>query len=169
MSVTAAKNGVNYANSQRRPGWELQVEYGYPAEDNFLQPRDATIRAMISIDLPLFTGNRQDRMIAASKSDVTASQQDLDDWRREIKMRFESNVAVYNRAEERVKLYQGSVLPHSKQNTEATLNAYKAGVTDFDELIRARLTELESQLQYLMLNVERAKAQVELLYLAGID
>ena len=68
-----------------------------------------------------------------------------------------------------MQLYQGSVLPHSEQNTEATLNAYKSGVTDFNVLVRARLTELKSQLQFVKLNVERAKAQVELLYLAGVD
>ncbi|WP_455208792.1 TolC family protein [Kaarinaea lacus] len=169
MRVSAAENGVNYASSQLHPGWALNVQYGYRAEDNFGRPRDDLLSAMLTFDLPLFTGKRQDRMVAASKSDVVASKQDLDDWRREIRMRFEKSMAVYHRADERVQLYQGSVLPHSEQNTEATLNAYKAGVTDFNVLVRARLTELKSQLQYLKLNVERAKAQVELLYLAGID
>ena len=169
MRVNAAQNGVDYASSQLHPGWALQVQYGYRAEDNFGRPRDDFLSAMLTFDLPLFTGKRQDRMVAASKSDVIANKQELDDWRREIRMRYEKSMAVYNRADERVQLYQGYVLPHSEQNTEATLNAYKAGVTDFNVLVRARLTELNSQLQYLKLNVERAKAQVELLYIAGID
>ncbi|WP_455220993.1 TolC family protein [Kaarinaea lacus] len=169
MRVNAAENGVNYASSQLHPGWALQVQYGYRAEDNFGRPRDDFLSAMLTFDLPLFTDKRQDRMVAASKSDVVASRQELDDWRREFRMRFEKSMAVYNRADERVQLYQGSVLPHSEQNTEATLNAYKAGVTDFNVLVRARLTELNSQLQYLKLNVERAKAQIELLYIAGTD
>ena len=108
-------------------------------------------------------------MVAASKLDVKAAQQDLDDWRRQMKMQFEKTMAMYTRANERVQLYQGSVLPHSKQNTEATMSAYQSGVTDFNVLVRARLTELKSQLQFVKLNVERAKAQVELLYLAAVD
>jgi len=169
MRVNAAENGVDYASSQLHPGWSLQVSYGYRAEDYFGKPRDDLLSAMLTVDLPLFTGKRQDRLVAASKSDVVASKQELDDWRREFKMRFEKSMAVYNRANERVQLFQGSVLPHSEQNTEATMNAYKAGVTDFNVLVRARLTELNSQLQYLKLNVQRAKAQVELLYIAGVD
>ena len=169
MRVTAAENGVNYADSQSNPGWALKVWYGYRAEDNFGRPRDDFLSAMLTFDLPLFTGKRQDRMVSASKSDVIASKQELDNWLREIKMRVEKTMAVYNRADERVQLYQGSVLPHSEQNTEATLSAYKNGVTDFNVLVRARLTELKSQLQFVKLNVERAKAQVELLYLAGVD
>ena len=169
MRVTAAENGVNYADSQSNPGWALRVAYGYRADNNFGQPRDDLLTAMLTFDLPLFTGKRQDRLVSASKSEVTASKQALDNWRREIKMRIEKTMAVYNRAVERVQLYQGSVLPHSEQNTEATLNAYKSGVTDFNVLVRARLTELKSQLQFIKLNVQRAKAQVELLYLAGVD
>ena len=145
------------------------VQYGLRADDPSGMTRDDFLTAMLTFDLPLFTGNRQDRMVAASKSDVVATQQDLDDWRREIRMRFEKSLAVYTRTNERVQLYDGSVLPHSQQNTEATLKAYQSGVTDFNVLVRARLTELKSQLQYVKLNVERAKAQVELLYFAGVD
>ena len=169
MRVNAAENGVNYASSQLHPGWAVKVQYGFRAEDSSGNARDDFLTAMLTIDLPLFSGNRQDRMVAASKLDVKAAQQDLDDWRRQMKMQFEKTMAVYTRANERVQLYQGSVLPHSKQNTEATMSAYQSGVTDFNVLVRARLTELKSQLQFVKLNVERAKAQVELLYLAAVD
>ncbi|MGD8568016.1 MAG: TolC family protein [Gammaproteobacteria bacterium] len=169
MRVTAAENGVKYASSQRHPGWAFKVQYGYRADSPSGASRDDLITAMLTVDLPLFTDDRQDRLVSASKSDMVAAQQELDDWRRQIKMQFEKTMAVYTRANERVQLYQGSVLPHSKQNTEATLNAYQSGVTDFNVLVRARLTELKSELQFVKLNVERAKAQVELLYLAGVD
>jgi len=169
MRVNSAENGVNYANSQLRPGWALMVQYGLRANDPSGMNRDDFLSAMLTFELPLFSGKRQDRMVAASKSDVVAAQQELDDWRREIKMRFEKSLAVYTHADERVQLYHGSVLPHSEQNTEATLKAYQSGVTDFNVLVRARLTELKSQLQFVKLNVERAKAQIELLYFAGVD
>jgi outer membrane protein TolC len=169
MRVNAAENGVKYASSQRRPGWAFKVQYGFRADDPSGNSRDDFLTAMLTFDLPLFTEDRQDRVVNASKSEVDAARQELDDWRRQLKMQFEKTMAVYNRANERVQLYEGSVLPHSRQNTEATLNAYQSGVTDFNVLVRARLTELKSELQFVKLNVERAKAQVELLYLAGVD
>ena len=167
MNINSAENGVNFANSQLRPGWAFKVQYGFRAESPSGMGRDDLLTAMLTFDLPLFTGNRQDRLVAASKADLVSSQEDLDDWRREIRMRFEKSVAKYTRADERVQLYEGSVLPHSRQNTEATLKAYKSGVTDFNVLVRARLTELKSQLQFYKLQVERAEAQIDLLYLAG--
>jgi len=167
MNINSAENGVTFANSQLRPGWALNLQYGFRADAPNGTSRDDLLSAMLTFELPLFSGKRQDRLVAASKSDLVSSQEDLDDWRREIRMRFRKSVAMYTRADERVQLYQGSVLPHSRQNTEATLKAYKSGVTDFNVLVRARLTELKSQLQYYMLQVERANAQIDLLYFAG--
>lgn len=167
MNINSAENGVTFANSQSRPGWALNLQYGFRADAPSGMARDDLVSAMLTFELPLFTGKRQDRLVAASKSELVSSQEDLDDWRREIRMRFEKSVAMYTRADERVQLYKGSVLPHSRQNTEATLKAYKSGVTDFNVLVRARLTELKSQLQFYMLQVERANAQIDLLYFAG--
>ena len=167
MNINSAENGVTFANTQLRPGWALNVQYGFRAESPSGMARDDLLTAMLSFELPLFTGKRQDRLVAASKSELVSSQEDLDDWRREIRMQFEKSVAKYTRADERVQLYEGSVLPHSRQNTEATLKAYKSGVTDFNVLVRARLTELKSQLQFYKLQVERAEAHIDLLYLAG--
>lgn len=162
--VAAAESGVKYADAQLSPGWMLNVQYGVRGAN-----RDDLLSAMVSFDLPLFSGKRQGRTLAARKSDVIAVQQDLDNWRRELKARSDKSRAIYERASERVELYHSSVLPHSEQNTEATLNSYQSNVTDFNVLVRARLTELKSQLQFVKLNVERATAQVELLYLAGAN
>jgi len=40
-------------------------------------------------------------------------------------------------------------------------------VSDFGELVRARLTELDSRLKHLRLIVNREKSKVDLLYLSG--
>lgn len=163
--VNAAENGVNYAKAQRRPGWSISLQYGIREPES----RDDLGSAILSFDLPFFKRNRQDRLVSARQSDVIVAQQELDDWHRELAARLAKTIAVYNRAVDRVQLYKKSVLPQAEQNTEATRNAYQSGVTDFNVLVRARLTELNSQLQYIQLNVQRAKAQVELLYLAGVN
>ncbi|NOZ52490.1 MAG: TolC family protein [Gammaproteobacteria bacterium] len=161
--VAAAENGVNYASAQLNPGWMVKVQYGLRGAG-----RDDFLTGMLSFDVPLFTEKRQDRVLLARKSDLIATQRNLDDWRRELRQRQEGSAAVYSRANERVELYRSTVLPQSQQNIGATLKAYQSGVTDFNVLVRARLTELKSQLQFIKLNVERANAQVELLYLAGV-
>jgi outer membrane protein TolC len=160
--VKAAEKGVDYAQAQSRPGWTIALQYGYRAAE-----RDDLASAILSMDMPFFSGNRQDRDIKASQSDLTATQRQLDDRRRRLYQRLDAGLSRYNQTRDRLALYEKQVLPESEQNTEASLSGYQSGVTDFNELVRARLTELQSQLQYLKLRVEKARAQVELLYLAG--
>jgi len=59
------------------------------------------------------------------------------------------------------------VLPQASQNAQAALKAYKSQVTGFDPLMRARLMELKIKLQALKILVNRAQAQVNLLYITG--
>ncbi|WP_455206137.1 TolC family protein [Kaarinaea lacus] len=160
--VKAAEKGVDYANAQSGLGWAIDLRYGYRGAD-----RADLGSAMVVVDLPFFSGNRQDREIKASQSDVAASQNSLDERRRQLYQRLDAGMSLYSQADERLKLYTTQVLVESKQNTEASLSAYQSGVSDFSTLVRAQLTELNSQLQHLKLKVDKAKAQAELLYLAG--
>ena len=52
-------------------------------------------------------------------------------------------------------------------NAQASLKAYQSGVTEFTGLMRARITDLDVRLEALRIRVDRARAQANLLYLAG--
>jgi outer membrane protein TolC len=75
--------------------------------------------------------------------------------------------ADWEQLKERVALYQGVVLERAKETSEATLNSYQSGVSDFPELVRARLAELDAELKLLRLKADRVKAQAQLLFLEG--
>lgn len=160
--VKASENEVEFANAQFRPGWMLDLSYGYRGAN-----RDNLISAMFVVDLPLFTGNRQGRQLSASKAGLAAAKNMLDDTRRTYKQKYNDGIALFTRTNERLEFYRTQLLPQAQQNTKATMNAYQSGVTGFNDVVRARLTELTSQLQYLKLQVDQAKAQADLLYLAG--
>lgn len=160
--VTAAEKGVDYAKAQTWPGWSINLQYGQRGAE-----RADLGSAIINVDLPLFTGNRQDREIKASQAELSATQQTVDDQRRQLREQADVQWSVYDQAGRRLSLYENNVLPEAKQNTETSLSAYQAGVIEFGILVRARLTELNSELNFLKLKIDKAKAQVELLYLSG--
>ena len=160
--VNAAEKGVDYANAQKWPGWSLDLQYGQRGAE-----RADLGSAMINMDLPLFTGNRQNRQVKASQAELTATQRKMDDQRRQLYEQLDIQWSIYDQVDQRLSLYENQVLSEAKQNAEAALSAYQAGVIEFGIVVRARLTELNSELQYLKLKVDKAKAQVELLYLSG--
>ena len=68
---------------------------------------------------------------------------------------------------DRVERYRSILIRRAQQNVEAALDAYQSDRGDFTQLMRARLTELDTQLKALRVEVDRAKARARLLYLAG--
>ncbi len=47
------------------------------------------------------------------------------------------------------------------------LNAYQSGVSEFNTLMRANITELDVRLENLRIRVNRAIAKAQILYVAG--
>lgn len=166
--VEAGRFGVGLARERYKPGWMVDLTYGDRSGENPAgDARSDFFSAMVMLDLPLFTDKRQDRVLAAQQQDLAARQLDRDDRRLELQRVLENDHAEWIRLGERQALYQTQVVPQAQQNAAASVNAYQSGVTDFSGLMRARLTELDSQLVALRVEVDRTKAQARLLYLAG--
>jgi outer membrane protein TolC len=68
---------------------------------------------------------------------------------------------------ERKRLYKNSLLRSAKNNSKAALNAYQSGVSEFNTLMRAQITELDVRLEDLRIRVDRAIAQAKILYVVG--
>ena len=162
FEVRAARHGIEVEESRYKPGWMVDVSYG---------KRDAVesdvFTAMLKMDLPFFTGSRQDKQVESKRALMVAQQQASNEKRRALSERLRNNFANYQRITERLEYFKTMLVPQAEQNTKAALNAYQSGVSDFGELVRARLTELDSRLKELRLKVNREKSKVDLLYLAG--
>lgn len=160
--VDAARQGVVMEKSRKNPGWMLDVSYGQREAD-----RDDLLTAMVKFDLPLFTGARQNQLVAAGRAQLMAAEQQAEEKRRGLREMLARTVATYRRTSQRMDYFGNTLLPQASQNTEAALNAYQSGVSDFGIVVRARLTELNSRLRFLRLKVDRAKASADIAYLVG--
>lgn len=169
MSKLEAENrAVRIAREQYKPGWSAGLEYRKRfGDDPDGSDRADMMAAMVSLDLPLFPKNRQDRRLAASLQQAGAIQLSLDDRLRELQRMLESDYASWQRLGERLQLYESQLQQEAAANAQASLKAYQSGVTEFSTLMRARITDLDVQLEALRIRVDRARAQSSLLYLAG--
>jgi len=166
--VEAGQLGVDIARQKYKPGWMLDVTYGNRAGDNPNgDSRDDFLSAMVIMDIPLFTGKRQDRMLATRQQEVEAARLQRDDRYLRLKRLLDADYAEWLRLDERLQLYQSTIFPEAIQNAETSLTAYQSGVTDFTGVMRARITELDVKLQKLRIRVDKAKAEARLLYLAN--
>jgi len=66
-----------------------------------------------------------------------------------------------------MELYKNSLLTSARNNTATALTAYQSGVSEFNTLMRAEITELDVRLEDLRVRIDRAIAQARLLYITG--
>lgn len=166
--VNASQLAVDEARQRYRPGWSLDITYGDRSGSNADgSDRADFLSAMVMVDLPLFRDKRQDRTLAARHQEVTATSLKREARYLQLKKELASQYAQWQHSRERLLRFRITVLPEAQQAAAASLSAYQSGVTDFSGLIRARLLELDSQLKTLRLRIDHARAQAQLLYLAG--
>ncbi len=168
--VDASQKDVAIARQAYKPAWLLDVTYGF--RDGFNpdgSDRADFLSAMVMMDMPLFTGKRQDKNLSANKLKHQASLYAREDRVRELNKAWEANNAEWLRLGERVRLFEDSLLSKARENSKASLHAYQNDQGDFSSLMRARIMEFETELKALRMRVDYAKSQAKLLYLVGDD
>ena len=166
--VAAADTATDIARQSYKPVWGLNVAYGRrPGADMAGVPYTNMLTAMVSVSVPLFTSNRQDRSVSAAQSASSAAQYAVDDELRELKQMLDTSWAHWEHLGHIRDLYAKTILPNASLNTQAILSAYRNGGADFDELARAQMTDLDSHTQQLKADVDYLDMQADLLYLTG--
>jgi outer membrane protein TolC len=162
--INSAEKNIAIAGEQYKPGWAVNVGYGARGGD-----RSDFASVGVTLDVPLFTKNRQARGVSSAKKMRQAQQLSLNATLLDLEKQLASAATIWTRTTDRITLYKHAVQQRAKETSEASIASYQAGTTDFPELIRTRLAELNIELTLLRLENEKLKAQAELLFLEGED
>ncbi len=166
--VARSLNGIELAKQAYKPDWMLDLTYGFRDGNNPNGSERADfLSAMVSIDLPLFTGDKQDRTLAASRHQHYAAMQAREERLRKLKSQLQSEQSDWETAQQRINRFHKIIVPQSEENAKAALYAYQNRRGNFNSLMRARITELETKLKFLKLRISYLKSQAQLLYLVG--
>jgi len=160
--LDASDKDVGLAGELYKPGWAVKAGFGARGGD---RPDFASVG--VTMDVPLFTAKRQDKRLQAAQKSRQASRLSRDIVLLDLRKNFLATRADWEQLEKRVSLYESVVLERAKDTSEATLSSYQSGVSDFPELVRARLAELDTELKLLRLKSDRMMAQAQLLFIEG--
>lgn len=162
IQVSAAK--LDLAKQQYKPEWGLNASYGYREDDPMGNERADFFSVGLSFDMPLFAGNRQDREVSAAISGV--EQVKTRKWLRLKTMlsEFDAALAQWQRLNQRHELYEQRLLPQMHEQAEASLTAYTNDNGDFSEVMRARIAELNANIDALTIAAQRQQVVAQLNY-----
>jgi len=165
--IDAGSIEVELARQAYKPEWTVSAQYGYRDQAPNGQDRADLFSIGIGFDLPIFTGNRQDRTVSAAIARVEAAKSDRRLQVRSIKAEGRAAGARINRLDERITLYQRTLLPQMAEQANAALSAYNNDDGDFAEAVRARIAELNAQVDFIQMTAERAKNLATFRYLTA--
>ncbi|MDH5601347.1 MAG: TolC family protein [Gammaproteobacteria bacterium] len=165
--VDVGEKNVELAKQSYKPSWMLDLTYGKREDAANGSTRADFVSAMVKFDLPIFTGNFQDKKLSASKYRLNSALNTKEDVSRDLKRKWDSALLKEVRFSQRAGKYKTLLIPKAKENTKAALFSYQSGRGAFTALMRAQIIELETKLKALRLEVEHKKTQAQLLYFTG--
>ena len=166
--IEKSRTSEEIARQAYKPGFAVDLAYGGRGGQN----PDGTDRSdflsvFVTMDIPLFTKNRQDRVLASSIADTSATEYARDNVYRSMKARVEEHAATLTSEQERLDLYEELLLPQAAFNAETAFVDYQDAVKDLTTLMRARIGEYEIKLSHAALRADEIITRARLLYLQG--
>ncbi|WP_290610264.1 TolC family protein [Arsukibacterium sp. UBA3155] len=163
--IDATQTGVDLAKQKYKPEWGLTAQYGYRDSDPMGRDRADLFSVGVNFDLPIFTGNRQDKEVSAAVNRTEAIKTEKHLLGRRLMAELETASVQLARLDERQALYADQLLPQMAEQAEASLTAYNNDDGDFAEAVRARIAELNAKVDALAIAVDRQKTIAQINYL----
>jgi len=155
---------IDLAEQAYRPAWAIEAMYGNRADE-----RSDFASIGITMDVPIFTGQRQDRQLAAAQHARESARLSRASHLLDLERELSRAHAAWRRDMERAALYEETVVPQARATSRAVVDAYRNDIADFPELIRARLAVLDAEITLLRLQIDARQANARLIYLGGED
>ncbi|WP_051227522.1 TolC family protein [Oceanospirillum beijerinckii] len=160
---------VALAKTAYDPAFKLDVSYGRRwSELPDGSSRPDLLSAALTVELPLFPEQRQDRQYQAAVYQVSAAQAERDERLRQYQGELTEVLTQLQFIQQRLSLYQNKLLPQAKSRIQASEQAYQANTGVFDRLTQAYTQELNLNLEYQKLRTEQAQLQTRLRFFQGL-
>ncbi len=166
--IEARTAGVDLANERSKPSWALDLGYSY--RDGFLptgEPRSDFISLSVTVGLPFFRRKSIDSNLSAALLEKTAAQSSREQSLRGLNSQLESEYSHWHDLTRRLSLYDARILGQAKDNAAASLLAYQSDRGDFADVMRSHVDDLNTRIDHIRLQVERAQSYAVLANLGG--
>ncbi len=167
--IAASGKGIELAEQKYQPQWGVNASYGYRADDLLGNSRADLFSVGLVLDLPIFTENKQDHEVKAAVSQTQAIKTEKLLLLKQLISTFTSAKGRLLRLQERQNLYKERLLPQISDQAQASLTAYTNDDGDFAEVVRARIAQLNSQIDFLDINVKQQQVILEINYLFAVS
>jgi outer membrane protein TolC len=167
--IAAKEAGVDLADQRSKPQWALDVGYSY--RDGSLpngDPRSDFVTVGVTVGLPFFSRKSVDSTLTAALQERSAAVSTKSRVERELQSRLEAEFARWQDLSRRIALYEERILGQTRDHAQAALLAYQSDRGDFADVMRGYIDDLNTRIEFIRLQVERAQSYAMLANLGGL-
>jgi outer membrane protein TolC len=132
------------------------------------EPRSDFISLGVSVDLPFFSKKSVDSTLSAALQERRAAESSREQTLRALRSQLAAEHARWKDLTRRLSLYDTRILSLAAINAEASMLAYQSDRGDFADVMRAYIDDLNTRIDHIRLQVERAQSYAVLANLGGI-
>ncbi|WP_375724618.1 TolC family protein [Arcobacter sp. KX21116] len=165
QKIKAATKNIALARENYKPQFALNASYAKREDDLAGKNRADLFSVGVTFDLPVFVKNRQDKKLKVAMLQTKSVKTEKILQFKNLLSSFNTIKANLIRLKDRQSLYKLKLLPQINEQAEASLTAYTNDDGDFAEVVRSRISQLNSQIDILDINVEIQKNIVKYNYL----
>ena len=162
--MAISENQVLQAKQSYKPEWDVRASYAYRENDPRGAEREDFFSIGVTFDIPLFTGNKQDKQVRSVKQQAQSIKTKKWLLAKQMLTRYKKDSKQFLRVKQRLKLYTEHLLPQMQQQAEASLTAYTNDDGDFSEVVRARIAVLNSNIDFLNIKIKELNLRSHLNY-----
>lgn len=150
------------AKAGKRPDWGFDVAYQRRAPEF-----GDMVSVQVRLDLPIFSGSRQDPQIAARQSERTALDAEREATLREHVAMLDADWADYQRLVNASRRQRDILLPLAEEKVRLATAAWRGGKGMLADVIAARRERVDTELKAIAVEGERQQMAARLHYAYG--
>lgn len=155
--MTAAQQRLALARKNYYPDFEIGAMYGSRVG------RMDMVTLELSMNLPLYTGSRQDAALNQRRHEFAQAQHLITQSHTTLQKDIAMTLAAYERTQNKMALLKRGIIPQYKQVVAAMLAGYRANNADFTDVVNAQkaLYNYESQYWRMYATAQQELANLE--------
>lgn len=167
--IQAAQSKLALAQKDLLPDFNVEVAYG--ARNNMLDGtrRSDLLSLGVSMNLPIFAGSKQNKMIDQRNSELMQQRYVLQDRWNTVRAEITQTYSEYQRAKQQFVLLETGIIPQARQTVASMLVGYQVNKVDFLNLVRSQITLFEYETLYWKAFTEAEQALGQLCANVGED
>jgi len=133
------------------------------------EPRSDFVSLGVTVGLPFFRKKSVDSRLSAALQERSAAHSSREQVLRALGSQLNAEYARWQDLSRRLSLYDARILDQAKDHAEATLLGYQSDRGDFADVMRGHISDLNTRIDHIRLQVERAQCYAVLANLGGFS